>query len=210
LSDDVEIKRDIVIVDENLEQCPIDDPKVHFVKGDPAETETLLRAGILKANTAILMADKSAGNYNDVDSRNILVALAVETLNTKVHTCVEILNPRNYKHLARARADEVVCPSDIGTRLLAQSALTHGLSRFFNEIISFGEGSEIYKVKLASRLAGRPFADLLALLSKEHNIILLAVDQDGELLINPRHDLTVRQGASVYVLAEKFPREIEA
>ncbi len=209
LSEDVKVKRDIVIVDPELEQCPIDDPNVHFVKGDPTDNETLMRAAILTADTAILLADKASTNYNLEDSKNILTALAVETLNRDVHTCVEILNPRNYKHLERAHVDEIICTTEIGNRLITQPALNHGYSKFFNEITSFGEGSEIYRVKLAARFKGKSFAELGAELLKEHKMVLLAIESGGELNINPQKELLVGEDDFAFVLAEDFPDELQ-
>lgn len=49
--------RHIVLVDPNLDGPPLNDPFIYFVKGDPSDYETLDKAFIKTAETALILAD---------------------------------------------------------------------------------------------------------------------------------------------------------
>jgi voltage-gated potassium channel len=102
-----------------------------------------------------------------------------------------------------------VCTTEISTKLVVQSSLNHGLSRMFSDILSFGEGSEIYRVRLAKRFAGKEYFEVGAELMREHRISLLAIESDGSMRINPKEPVRVKEGDMAFVLAEEHPREIE-
>ena len=209
LSEDQKTVRDIVIIDETLKECPFLHPRVHFVQGDPSDNRTLEKANMAKANTAILFADRKATDINAQDAKTILLTLAIESFNRDVYTCVEILNPENRKHLERANADEVICTTELSRNILVQSALNHGLSEFFKEILTFTEGSEIYRVRLGGAFVGMSYSGLAADLVRSHRVTLLAVEQDGRVAVNPASDVTIKEGSYIFVLAESFPEALE-
>jgi len=209
MSGEIKVKRQIVVIDRELAELPITNPLVEFVRGDPTEGAVLERAGVMRANTAIILADTSTADYNAEDSRNILTCLAIESMHKGVYTVVQVLNPSNVKHLERAGCDEIICTTEISTRLVVQSSLNHGLSKMFSDILSFGEGSEIYRVKLAKRFAGKEYFELGAELMQKHRISLLALESDGEMHINPKDPVSVKEGDLAFVLAEDHPDQIE-
>lgn len=208
LSEDLKNHRPIVVIDRDADQLPITHPMVHFVKGDPTDSAVLERAGVLRAHTAIILSNPAAGDYNAEDSRNILITLAIESMNREVYTCVQILNPENKKHLERANADEVICTTEISTKMLVQSSINHGLSDVLSKLLSFGEGSEIYRVPLAPRWTGKSYTDLLVDLRREHKATLLALQSGEDVHINPLEEVAVKAGDHAFVLAEDYPEEI--
>ena len=62
--------------------------------------------------------------------------------------------PRTSDHFRRAEADEILVTSRLASRLLARSALYPGLSELVTDIVSGGEGSELYRVALPDAYAG--------------------------------------------------------
>lgn len=209
MSEEIKERRNIVVIDRELHELPIDNPYVEFIKGDPTESAVLERAGVLRANTAIILADASSKDYNIEDSRNILVCLAVESLNKNVYTVVQILNPENQKHLERANCDEIICTTEVSTRLVVQSSLNHGLSKFFGDVLSFGEGSEIYRIRLAKRYVRKEYFELGAELMMKHRISLLALQQGAEMYINPEKSIQVKEGDHAFVLSPDHPKVLE-
>jgi voltage-gated potassium channel len=209
MSDEIKERRNIVVIDREIHELPIDNPYVEFIKGDPTEETVLERAGVMKANTAIVLADSSSKDYNVEDSRNILICLAIESMNKGVYSVVQILNPENQKHLERANCDEIICTTEVSTRLVVQSSLNHGLSKFFGDVLSFGEGSEIYRTKLAKRYVGKEYFELGAELMSKHRISLLALQHEGEMHINPEKSVQVKEGDHVFVLAPDHPKVLE-
>ncbi len=206
LSDDVKNPKPIVVIDRALERLPIPEhPFIHFVKGDPTDSAVLDRAGVLRADTAIILADPTSTDYNAEDAKNILITLGIESTNKNVYTCVQILNPENRKHVERTNADEIICTTEVGTKLVVHSSLSKGLSKLITDLLSFGEGSEIYRSPLGKRFVGKSYTDLLVELRKNHKMTLLALVSGGEFHVNPRDERMVKEGDEVFVLAEDQP-----
>ena len=220
--------RDIVILTDS-DQRPLKDDRVEFINGDPSQNENLVRAGIERADSAIVLTDFTK-SINEADAEALMVVLAVESLNRKVHTCVQIMNSANRAHLERAHADEIICLDQIGGSLVVASALNHGVSCIVAELLSFNIGSEFYRydLPLSNKLVGREFAEAVQVLAQQR-LILVAVETDysEELLkqlsadvvyklpeknramvVNPQSRYQVRQGDALFVIAESEPTQL--
>lgn len=172
---------------------------VYFVRGDITSTEDLERAGIREASSAIVFpADRS----NEADMRSILAVMAIESIAPDVRTVVEANNPSHVDHFRRAAADEILVTSQLASRLLARSALYPGLTGLVTDIVSGGEGSELYRVALPDDYAGLSIDELSTKLRGEHRATLLAVTRDGRSLTNPAADFRLQAGDDAVVVAE--------
>jgi voltage-gated potassium channel len=174
---------------------------VYFVRGDPANEADLTRAGIQQARSAIICpADAS----NEADMHSILTVLAIETIAPQVRTVVEVNNPAHVAHFRRAQVDEVLVTSRLASRLLARSAIYPGLSELVTDIVSGGEGSELYRVRLPEHLHGQSIDEVSADLRSHHSATLLAVSRDGMTYTNPGADFALRPGDNLVVVAESL------
>ena len=200
-------RRQVVLIDERLDTSPVDDPYVYFVKGDPTSDETLERADVKTASTAVVLSDWSIADLSLRDAKTTLITMAIEDQNNDVYTVVELMRPENRRHLERADVDEAICVSDLSKRLLVHAAMNHGLSRFFTEVLSFNEGSEIYKIPVPSALIGVPFRTAVRLVSDLFETIVMAVERDTEIQCNPTGDYVLQQNDYVFVLSEDNPTE---
>ena len=209
-SEDIKTKRKIVVL-ADLEKNPMEREDICFVSGDPTKDEDLIRAGIMNANTAIITLDRKSDNP---DAKAILIALAVESLNREVYTCVELENPENEKHLVHACVDEVVCLGRLSQNLIVHSSLKHGLSRLFSELVTHNFGHEFYKMVVPKRFLGEAFPHAVKRLLDEEGVILTAVerkatDNNGEIasdiLVNPGFDFVLREGDCMFVIAKEEP-----
>lgn len=228
LCSQVKSRREIVVL-ANCESRPVKNELVEFVKGDPTQDESLIRAGIKKANSVIVLSDltKSA---NEADAEALMIILAVESLNRDVHSCVQIVSSTNRVHFERAHADEIICLDQIGGNLVVSSSLNHGASKVVSELLSFNSGSELYRYEgfLSEELIGKEFSDVVQLLSKKR-IILLGVETDDSeklrqelhgdvihclesdgriIIINPQNLYQIRQGDALFLIAESEPSEL--
>jgi len=149
-----------IVVLANIEQRPVKDERVEFIKGDPTQDENLVRAGVMRADSVIVLTDLNKGP-NEADAEALMVVLAVESLNREVHTCVQLLNSANRMHLERAHADEIICLDQLGGNLVVASALNHGISRIVAELLTFNIGSEFYRYDghISDALVGKEFAE---------------------------------------------------
>ncbi len=123
---------------------------VYFVNGDPTDLADLERAGIEDAQAALIFP---ASPTDDADMRSILTIMAIESVAPHVRTVAEVNNPRHVEHFRRARVDEVLVTSSLASRLLARSALYPGLTGLVTDIVSGGEGSELYRVTCPRRMS---------------------------------------------------------
>jgi voltage-gated potassium channel len=189
-----------VVLLHDAERNPAGDG-VYFVRGDMTSTEDLERTGIREASSAIVFpADRS----NEADMRSILTVMAIESIAPDVRTVVEANNPAHVDHFRRAHADEVLVTSRLASHLLARSALYPGLSELVTDIVSGGEGSELYRVALPDAYVGLSVDELSAKLRGDHRATLLAVTRDGRSMTNPPADFRLQAGDDAVVVAESL------
>ncbi len=187
-----------VVVLHDTERNPAGDG-VYFVRGDITSTDDLERSGIREASSAIVFpSDRS----NEADMRSILSVMAIESIAPQVRTVVEANNPMHVPHFRRAEADEILVTSRLASRLLARSALYPGLCELVTDIVSGGDGSELYRVALPGAYVGLSVDELSAKLRGEHRATLLAVTRDGHSMTNPQTDFRLQVGDDAVVVAE--------
>ena len=202
-------RREIVIIDEHPDEIHIVDPDVHVVRGDPTEMDVLRRANASQAHAAIIPTNWNLSE--DVqDSRTTLSALAIRELNENIYTCVEVLHPQNKRHIQRTQIDEAICLGDFGRTLIASAVVSHGLSRLIGDILTFNQGSEIYRVRLPASLNGQSFRWLLGELNVRYGCLLLSVERDGNTHTNPQGEFVLQAGDWLFILAAGYPRDLEA
>jgi voltage-gated potassium channel len=148
------------------------------------------------------------------DAKAILTALAVESLNRSVYTCVELQNPDNEKHLVHANVDEIVCLGRLSQNLIVHSSLKHGLSRLFSELVTHNFGHEFYKIPVPKRFCGEKFPQAMKRLIDEEGVILTAIerevtDEKGnskiDIIVNPGYDFVLQEGDYMFVVAQEEP-----
>ena len=198
-SDDYESKL-VLLCD--LERSPASSD-VYFVRGVPSNESDLQRAGIETARTAIICP---ADGSNEADMSSILTVLAIESVAPQVRTVVEVNNPDHVAHFKRADVDEVMITSKLAAHLLARSALYPGLSELVTDLVSGGEGSELYRVELPNEVVGFSIDDVSALMRREHGATLLAVNRNGKTINNLATDFRFESGDDLIVVAESLGR----
>jgi voltage-gated potassium channel len=174
---------------------------VYFVRGDATHSEDLERAGISQASAAVVFP---LDGTDAADMRSILIVMAIENVAPEVRTVVEVNNPRHEVHMRRANADEILVTSKLASRLLARSALYPGLSALVTDIVSGGEGAELYRISLPADYCGMTVDALSVTLRRDHRATLLSVNRGGHAFANPKADFELRDGDDAVVLAESL------
>ena len=75
--------------------------------------------------------------------------------------------------------------STLASHLLARSALYPGLSSLVTDIVSGGEGAELYRVSLPAEYCGLTVDALSATLRRDHRATLLSINRGGHTFANP-------------------------
>jgi voltage-gated potassium channel len=189
-----------VVLLHDAERNPAGDG-VYYVRGDTTAAEDLERAGIRDAAAAIVCP---ADSSNEADMHSILTVLAIESLAPHVRTVAEVNNPKHVPHFRRADVDELLVTSRLASRLLARTAMYPGLGELVTDIVSGGEGSELYRVALPGEYVGFSIDQLSARLRADHQATLLAVARNGRSYVNPPPDFRLDQGDDAVVVAESL------
>jgi voltage-gated potassium channel len=189
-----------VVVLADVDKNPAGDG-VYFVRGDSTNEDDLTRAGIEHAAAALVFPRDAS---DEADMHSILTVLAIEHASPGVRTVAEVNNPRNEPHFRRADVDEVLVTSKIASHLLARSALYPGLSGIVTDIVSGGEGSELYRVSLPEDYCGMTIDDLAAKLRRDHRATLLSVNRGGHSFVNPDTAFILQPGDDAVVVADSL------
>jgi Trk K+ transport system NAD-binding subunit len=143
---------------------------------------------------------------------------------------VQIMNSANRVHMQRAHADEIICTDQMGAHLLVSSTVNHGISSVVSELLTFNDGSELYRYDkpLSDRLVGTKFADAVQLLAKQ-GMILMGFETTGTselrkkmskavlhnvkggrrmIVVNPQVDYELSQNDALFIIAESEPTEL--
>jgi voltage-gated potassium channel len=174
---------------------------VYFVRGDATNSADLERAGIADASAALVFP---ADGSNESDMHSILTIMAIKAVAPKVRTVAEVNNPRHEAHFQRADVDELLVTSKVASHLLARSALYPGLSAIVTDIVSGGEGSELYRITLPDEYLGLSIDDVASRLRCDHKATLLSVNRGGRAFVNPPTDFVLQAGDDAIVVAESL------
>lgn len=132
----------------NMTQLVVIDNRLHAVneannhglaaiEGDGSRREVLRRAEISKAREVIITLDR--------DDAAILATLTVRQLNPSAHVVVAVRESDNVSLLRQSGADAVVTSSDTVGRLLGLSAVSPNLGTVIEDLLSSGEGLEVFE-----------------------------------------------------------------
>ncbi len=196
----------IVVITElelgDLEQDISDITNLMIITDDFTKVTALNRAGIERARSCLVLHDTiGSRTEQDADARTILAALTVEKINEDVYTCAELHNSAYATHLEMGKVNDYVISEEYGAFMMAQSGLNRGLARIMNELLSYRRGNEFHRIAVPEDWIGKSFDELLLLLRKECNAILVGVlNKDGEQTINPA-DYQFDEGDEIVCIA---------
>jgi voltage-gated potassium channel len=189
-----------VVVLADLDKNPAGDG-VYFVRGDSTNADDLERAGISEASAALVFPIDAT---DTADLHSILTVMAIESISPAVRTVAEVNNPRNEPHFRRANVDELLVTSKVASHLLARSALYPGLTGIVTDIVSGGEGSELYRITLPEEYIGLSIDEVSTRLRHDHRATLLSINRGGRAFVNPDTDFRLEVGDDAVVVAESL------
>ncbi|MBN2287084.1 MAG: NAD-binding protein [Tissierellales bacterium] len=182
-------KHPIIVITNSPQDIPkTTDPAYRgllMISGDPANKEILKRADVGHSKSVIVLADEN--DLENSDSKSILIVLAVESINPNVHIIVEIVKSNSVMFFQYTHVNEIVCLEQLAEKLLAQSALTPGLSQVYMDLLTqSAETNEIYQENIPESLIGMSYRDVEATIIQidEKDIILIGFSTVIEKLVN--------------------------
>ncbi|GGN94202.1 potassium channel protein [Saccharibacillus kuerlensis] len=187
----------IVLIDDSVRHPLEHMEQVHFVSGDPAADDVLNKASIANCRAAIVFADERIEESALVDGKSLLVVSSIERLAPDVHTTVEITQEQHVPNFRHAHVNEFILSHDAISRLAVRAALQEGSSDVISQLLSRGNGSDLYEVAVDS--SWKTYRDAFdALLMQGATLI---ADRD-DLAINRKLDAPLPAEAKLYVVAD--------
>ncbi len=191
-------KRPVVIIHDETDEIDLPDKAdeaafsdVYIVKGDPTSEVVLRRAKVPKAHSVVILTDDREGKH--ADGKSILTCIAIRNIckgEKQPNVAAECRNPNNRHHLKKAGADEIISSDELGLRLLARTALFHGMTRVYQELLTVGrDANEMFLLPAPEELVGKDFVELIGLFARHRNdrrsCLLIGIQRGDEMMLNP-------------------------
>jgi Trk K+ transport system NAD-binding subunit len=220
----IQEKRPVVIIHDSAEAVDLpdiqDDPAFHdvyLIKGDPTNEVILRRARVTKAHSIVVLADPRQGEH--ADGKTILTCIAIGNIirgGPGPNIAVECRNPNLRHHLLKAGADEVISSDELGLRLLARTALYHGITRVYQELLTVGrDANEMYLITVPTELVGRDFVEISGMFLRyrddKRSCLLVGVQRGEEMVLNPVGNDAgpLKEGDQLILLSRVFLNETQ-
>lgn len=194
-------KRPVVIIHDNPDEIELPDKQdevaftdVYIVKGDPTSEVALRRAKVPTAHSIVVLADDREGKH--ADGKSVLTCITIRKICRGDHqpnVSAECRNPSHRDHLRKAGADEIISCDELGMRLLARSALFHGMTRVYQELLTVGrDANEMYLMPAPEELLGKDFIELTGMFARNRgdrrSCLLIGIQRGDEMHLNPIGD----------------------
>ncbi len=196
-----ETKRPQVIVDTNkqhIEKFLEGFQEKFFIVGDATDNDTLLEAGIMKAEGLFAVT-------ND-DNHNLVISLTAKQLNPQVRVvscCTEL---KNIDKMKKAGADAVVSPAFIGGLRMASEMIRPMVVSFLDIMLRDKKKNlRIEEIPVSDAHSGNPLS--LLNLQKYPNTLLLAVRTDDDWIFNPSRNYILTPGNILVFMTTPEDRE---
>ena len=194
-----------VLVCDTLDELPaeLDGRNVQFVKGDPAQHETLEKANILECEGVVVLP-VDPGNP-DSDYRSFAIGTIIKLIERQegrpIKIIVEMLNKDNVKIMSRTGVDGIISPDGISARLLVQEYLDPGIHEVIEQLITTRQGSQFYLYD--TKLVGSRVRDIqVKVIEYPTDQQIVGVFRDGHAIMNPPKVMEIQEGDKLVLLSE--------
>ncbi len=211
----VKERRPIVIIHDTLEDIDLPEKQedqafndVFIVKGDPTSDVILRRAQVTKAYSVVVLADDRLAPHQD--GKTILICIAIRGLCGSAkgpNIAAEARNPQFQNQLRRSGANEIISSGEMGIRLLARTALYHGMTGVYQELLTVGrDANEMFVLPVPPPLVGRDYLEIASMFLRNRTdrqaCLLLGYQRGEDLVLNPigREAGPLREGDSLILL----------
>ena len=192
----------IVVENDPLLCEKLDEDGMLFVQGDATDDDTLIEAGITRANGLITAVTS--------DTANVYITLTARGLNPDLFILARSGEKSTEKKLIRAGANKVVSPYTIGANRMAQAILRPSVMDFI-EIATAHQNFELQ----IEEICIRPGSDLVnkTLMSsdirKELDIIIVAIKKinTDKMLFNPSSQSILEEGDILIAIGDPLATE---
>ncbi|WP_420321891.1 potassium channel family protein [Flagellimonas sp.] len=195
-------KKPFVVIEKDKEIIERYENEVLFVEGDANEDETLLNAGIERAQYLITAVPD--------DAANLFVVLSARQLNKNLFIITRASQVTSQSKLQLAGADKVIMPDKIGGDHMASLVVMPDLITFMDKLSIEGENTtnleEVEIEDFTDQIECNSLRDL-DLRKRTGCTIIGYIEPNGNYIINPEADLVLQPKGKVIVLGR--PEQIK-
>ncbi|MBO0322540.1 potassium channel protein [Muricauda sp. CAU 1633] len=188
-------KKPFVVIEKDKEIIERYADEVLFVEGDANEDETLMQAGIDRAQYLITAVPD--------DAANLFIVLSARQLNRNLFIISRASQVTSLKKLEFAGANKVIMPDKIGGDHMASLVVMPDLITFMDKLSVEGEHTtnleEVEIEDFSDQMDCNSIRDL-DLRRKTGCTIIGYIDPNGKYIINPEADLKLEPKGKVIVL----------
>ncbi len=167
---------------------------VKYIKGDYIDEKVLKRANLKNAATALILADSSRKfSLQEVDSRTVMAAITIDSMNKNIYTCAELIDIKFEKYLKLANCDEIISTREYSRGLLANAASASGISHIAAEMLD-PEKKGMTTVEFQNVFIGKPFRDLQEHFKQAYgDIVIGLLENTGKIYYRKKEALAEAQ-----------------
>jgi voltage-gated potassium channel len=166
------------------------------VNGDPTNKDTLLKAGIKKAESIIVMSQD--------DSKTILTVLAARSLSKEVRVIVKIEDCSNLEYI-KDKIDSVINVSSIVSKMISLTAEDPILTNIYNGLLSKSDNNQEIHLSDIPRteLKEQTYRELINFVKKNHNCLPIGVCFGDKICLNPDLNMSLTGCTKMIVIGEE-------
>jgi len=169
-----------------------------YIEGDPTDSDTLLKAGIMESRGLFAVSSD--------DNENLVISLTAKQLNPNIRVVARCHNPKNIEKMKKAGADAVVSTTFIGGLRMASEMVRPTVVSFLDIMLRDKEKNlRIEEIKIKDSTSGMTISELN--LKRYHNMLLLAVRKENNWVFNPSDDFEVKTGNTLIFMCSSQERE---
>ncbi len=186
---------DFVVIEKDPERLSEAEERGYlFLEGDATETETLLRAGVLRAKGLVCALEG--------DADNLFTTLSARSLNKDIVIVTRCVSSDSVEKLQYAGADRVISPYAISGRRMASYLLRPGVFDYLDLVshgVSLDYRLEELQVQPGSALDGKTIGELD--IKARTGAMIIAVRKESEEVFNTNPDKNTRLNTGDLLIA---------
>ncbi len=188
----------VVVVDNRADAIErLEDDQILYVEGNAQEEDTLVDAGVKRADGMICALSR--------DEDNVFATLIARELNEDLFILVRTNRHQNTKKILRSGANKVISPYEIGADRMANVILRPYVDQFIENIMGGMTQDHVFdeaKVFKGSHLENKTLAE--SEIRQKYFVVIVGVipANSEELVFNPGSDHRLKAGDSLIVLGD--------
>ena len=179
-----------------IDRCMDIIPSLLYIKGDAADDQNLIKAGIENAAGIIISLPS--------DKDNLYITMTARMLNPDIRIISRMTDPNFEPKLRKAGADGVVSPNFIGALRMASEMLRPAAVDFLDQMLRSKDGNlRIHELNISdtSEIVGKTIME--SRLKDKFNLMVLGIkNPDGHISFNPPPGQSLNKGTALIVMGD--------